>query len=284
MARRLCRSRRETSRYRPAHSICPIDRFGLYTERLLANETSRPTVVDLFCGCGGLTLGLVAAGYRSALAVDRWPAALETFRRNIGDHVYESDMAVVPSLPECDLIVGGPPCQGFSSAGLRQQHDARNSLVRDFSSIIAECRPKAFIFENVEGFLTAGNGEYVRDLLAPTIAAGYSIHLRKVNAANFGVPQHRKRVIAVGGLGFDPGFPAFTHRAFGAPGADLAQVGRRPARTVGEAILDLPPASTEAPGVPTGHWFRPLAGEELTRARLLGPGQTMRDLPEELWH
>ena len=193
-------------------------------------------------------------------------------------------MAVVPSLPECDLIVGGPPCQGFSSAGLRQQHDARNSLVRDYSSIIAECRPKAFIFENVEGFLTAGNGEYVRDLLAPTIAAGYSIHLRKVNAANFGVPQHRKRVIAVGGLGFDPGFPAFTHRAFGAPGADLAQVGRRPARTVGEAILDLPPASTEAPGVPTGHWFRPLAGEELTRARLLGPGQTMRDLPEELWH
>lgn len=193
-------------------------------------------------------------------------------------------MGVAPSLPECDLIVGGPPCQGFSSAGLRQQSDTRNSYVRAFSATIAERRPKAFIFENVEGFLTAGNGRYVRDLLAPTIAAGYSIHLRKVNAANFGVPQHRKRVIAVGGLGFDPGFPAFTHRAFGAPGAGLVQVGCKPARTAGEAILDLPTASTEAPGEPTGHWFRPLAGDDLIRARLLGPGQTMRDLPEELWH
>ena len=193
-------------------------------------------------------------------------------------------MAFVATLPECDLIVGGPPCQGFSSAGLRQQSDTRNSYVRAFAAIIAERRPKAFIFENVEGFLTAGNGTYVRDLLAPTIAAGYSIHLRKVNAANFGVPQHRKRVIAVGGLGFDPGFPEFTHRAFGAPGAGLARVGCKPARTVGESIMDLPSAATEAPGVPTGHWFRPLAGDDLIRARLLGPGQTMRDLPEELWH
>ena len=255
-----------------------------YTNHLFANQTSRPTVVDLFCGCGGLTLGLVAAGYRSTLAIDRWPAAVDTFRRNIGDHVHESDMAVAPPLPDCDLIVGGPPCQGFSSAGLRQQSDTRNSHVRDFAAIIAACRPKAFIFENVEGFLTAGNGTYVRDLLAPTIAAGYSIHLRKVNAANFGVPQHRKRVIAVGGLGFDPGFPAFTHRAFGAPGAGLAQDGCSPAHTVGEAITDLPTASTEAPGLPTGHWFRPLAGDDLIRARLLRPGQTMRDLPEDLWH
>lgn len=284
MGRRLPCAPRDPSCQQAASLICPVDCCRLYTNQLLPNEASRPTVVDLFCGCGGLTLGLVAAGYRSTLAIDRWPAALETFRRNIGDHVHESDVAVAPPLPECDLIVGGPPCQGFSSAGLRQQSDTRNSHVRDFSSIIAECRPKAFIFENVEGFLTAGNGTYVRDFLAPTIAAGYSIHLRKVNAANFGVPQHRKRVIAVGGLGFDPGFSAFTHRAFGAPGADLAQVGCNSARTVGEALVGLPTASTEAPGVPTGHWFRPLSGDDLTRARLLGPGQTMRDLPEELWH
>lgn len=210
------RKRRATnaSRYLDLVCHCP----GLYTNHLFAGENSGPTVVDLFCGCGGLTLGLVAAGFRSTLAIDRWPAALETFRQNIGDHVRQSDLASGPRLPECDVIVGGPPCQGFSSAGLREDGDSRNSLVRDFASIIAECKPKAFIFENVEGFLTAGNGKYLRDLLAPTIAAGYWIHLRKVNAANFGVPQHRKRVIAVGGLGFDPGFPALTHQAFGAPG------------------------------------------------------------------
>lgn len=276
------RKRRATnaSRYLDLVCHCP----GLYTNHLFAGENSGPTVVDLFCGCGGLTLGLVAAGFRSTLAIDRWPAALETFRQNIGDHVRQSDLASGPRLPECDVIVGGPPCQGFSSAGLREDGDSRNSLVRDFASIIAECKPKAFIFENVEGFLTAGNGKYLRDLLAPTIAAGYSIHLRKVNAANFGVPQHRKRVIATGGLGFDPGFPAFTHQAFGAPGASLAKVGCEPARTVGETIFDLPQASTSAPGVPTGHCFRPLVGEDLTRARLLEPGQTMRDLPEGLWH
>ncbi|MEO1279388.1 MAG: DNA (cytosine-5-)-methyltransferase, partial [Planctomycetota bacterium] len=162
-----------------------------------------PRVVDLFCGSGGLTLGLVDAGFESVQAFDNWPAAVETFRRNIGDHVGEFDLADSPSLPRCDVIAGGPPCQGFSSAGRRNADDERNSLVRAFASITADHRPKAFVFENVEGFLTTGRGSYVRDLLEPLLGAGYLIHLRKVNAANFGVPQHRKRVVAIGGLGFD---------------------------------------------------------------------------------
>ncbi len=169
-------------------------------------------------------------------------------------------MAVAPPLPECDLIVGCPPRQGLSSAGLRQRSDTRNSHVCELAEIIAECRPKAFIFDNVEGFLTAGNGTYVRDLLVPSIGAGYTIHLRKVNAANFGVPQHRERGIALGSLGFDPGFPAFTHRAFGAPGAGLARVGCEPVRTVGESILDLPHGFDGGSGPPDWSLVPPLDG------------------------
>src|SRR5208282_4786550 len=97
--------------------------------------------------------------------------------------------------------------------------DKRNSLVACFAETVARMRPTAFLFENVEGFLTAEDGDRVVDLLEPLLGAGYRIHLRKVNAANYGVPQHRKRVIAIGGLGWEPTFPQATHAAFGAPGA-----------------------------------------------------------------
>jgi DNA (cytosine-5)-methyltransferase 1 len=182
------------------------------------------------------------------------------------------------------LWLVGPPCQGFSSAGLRQQNDHRNSLVGDFARIIVELRPLAFVFENVEGFLTAEGGDRVIELLDPLINAGYRIHLRKINAANYGVPQHRKRVVAIGGLGWNPSFPPPTHSAFGAPGAHRAVRGLRPAPTISDALLELPPATITPPGSPQGHCYRPLKGVELQRAIALKPGQTMRDLPEELQH
>jgi DNA (cytosine-5)-methyltransferase 1 len=121
------------------------------------------------------------------------------------------------------------------------------------------------------------------DLLAPLVDTGYRIHLRKINAANFGVPQHRKRVIAIGGLGWDPGFPQPTHFAVGAPGAHLV-FAQLPATTLREALSTLPMAAATPPGNPQGHFFRPLEGADLARAKALAPGQTMRDLPEAMWH
>ena len=144
-------------------------------------------------------------------------------------------------------------------------------MVEVFTDIVTFYRPKSFVFENVEGFLTAGGGKFVRDLLAPLLSAGYCIHLRKVNAANFGVPQYRKRVIAIGGLGFDPGFPASTHRAFGAPGAHLLDNPCREASTLDEAISNLPPATTNPPGLVEDHWFRPYNSVTSERAGFLGP-------------
>lgn len=243
-----------------------------------------PKCVDLFCGAGGLSLGFRLAGFETACAVDNYEPAVRTYRRNLGQHVRAESVSEEIDLPPADVITGGPPCQGFSSAGMRRQGDGRNTLVGCFAKIVARQRPLAFVFENVEGFLTSEDGAYVLDLLCPLIEAGYRIHLRKVNAANFGAPQHRKRVIAIGGLGWDPRFPEPTHSAHGAPGAKLAGSGQPPAPTLAEAIAGLESPSTAEPGYPSGHFSRPLVGVDLDRAKALEPGQTMADLPEVLWH
>ena len=253
-----------------------------------AAQPSFPTAIDLFCGAGGLSLGLTRAGFRVVRGYDQWTQAVATHRANFAHDVEQVAIAPDMDLPTVDLIVGGPPCQGFSSAGLRRVGDRRNSLVRAFSALVARHRPPAFVFENVEGFLTAGDGAFVFDLLEPVIEAGYWVHLRKVNAATFGVPQHRKRVIGVGGLGWDPGFPSPTHRAYGAPGAPLGTPSTMPlAPALNEALADLPPATEQSRHGSCDdldHSFIPPNAADAARAKLLAPGQCMKDLPEHLWH
>jgi DNA (cytosine-5)-methyltransferase 1 len=242
------------------------------------------SVVDLFCGAGGLSVGFCAAGFNVVWAADNNEAAVRTYRANLGEHVVCQPITVDTDPPEAAVIVGGPPCQGFSSAGMRRAGDERNTLVTCFAQIVARKRPRAFVFENVEGFLTAESGKRVLDLLIPLVAAGYRIHVRKVNAANYGVPQHRKRVLAIGGLGWEPSFPEPTHSAHGVPGARLAATRLPPTPTLQEALAGLSPPETKEPGNPPGHFYRPLVGIDLQRAHALSPGQTMRDLPKELWH
>ncbi len=256
----------------------------------------RPTSIDLFSGAGGLSLGLTDAGWATRLASDYWPAATRTFEANFDRAIPFLEMdardltgqallakAGLDSPP--DLVVGGPPCQGFSSAGARRGEDPRNTLVGTFARLIAEMEPVAFVFENVEGFLTAAGGRYVTTLLDPLIEAGYSLHLQKVNAANFGVPQLRKRVLAIGARGADVRFPSPTHRAFGAPGVHRVGHWRMPmSPTLGEALRGLLPAADGPPGVPPDHYARPLRNDDLARVDALKQGQTMRDLPSDMWH
>ncbi len=239
---------------------------------------------DLFCGAGGLSLGFHQRGFECVLAMDRDAAAARTYSANLTDHLTEGDVVQSLRLPQVDVIIGGPPCQGFSSAGMRREDDHRNTLVRTFAEVIAANRPKAFVFENVEGFLTSAHGDRVLDLLEPVIGAGYRVHLRKVNAANYGVPQHRKRVIGIGGLGFDPSFPEPTHRAYGAPGASIAYRHLPICPSFLDATSDLPTPSSYPPGKPPWHFRRELSSGDAERIRLLKPGQRMRDLPESLWH
>ena len=231
-----------------------------------------------------MSLGLASAGVKIVGAADIFPAAIDTYQQNFSHPVWDEDLASFPPLPKADIIVGGPPCQGFSSAGVRRVQDVRNSLVEVFASIIVANRPKAFVFENVEGFLTAEDGERVISLLSPLLAAGYHIHLQKVNMAEYGVPQHRKRVIGIGGLGWTPSFPVATHRPFGAPGNFSKHTHLPPAVTLSEALNGLSEPSLEKPGNPQGHFYRPLAQTDEKRAEAMRPGQTMKDLPPALQH
>jgi DNA (cytosine-5)-methyltransferase 1 len=243
------------------------------------------TFIDLFAGAGGLGLGFQRAGFTALAAYDSWESAVQSYRLNLGDHIHKVSINAEIDAPTVTVVTGGPPCQGFSSAGMRRPDDARNTLVGEFSRLIARLKPRAFVFENVEGFLTSADGLFVFELLEPLIEAGYRLHLRKINAANYGVPQHRKRVVAIGGFGWDPSFPEPTHAAFGAPGAHNGN-GRalRRTPTLAGALSALPPASENPHATIADHTFRALTGDDLKRAQLLLPGQWMRDLPEELWH
>lgn len=243
-----------------------------------------PTIVDLFCGAGGLSSGFQQAGFRVVRAVDSWSPAVETYRHNLGEHVEQAEITEQIDFPGSTVIAGGPPCQGFSSAGRRRHDDERNSLVTVFGRLVARYRPKAFVFENVEGFLTGADGRFVIELLEPILEAGYHVHLRKINAANYGVPQHRKRVLAVGGLGWSPRFPEATHTAHGAPGSNLGGTGLPLTPSLGETLAGLPSPLAEALAKMTEHEGRLLEGIDLARAEILKPGQRMRDLPENLQH
>ena len=252
------------------------------------------TSIDLFCGAGGLTLGLAEAGFGTALASDNWEPALSTFERNfpevpvLGADIRDlagADLIAKAQLSEPPTaIVGGPPCQGFTSAGARRSDDARNTLVAEFARVVAEGSPKLVLFENVEGFLTMDKGAFVVDLLDPLIEAGYHLHVRKVNVANYGVPQLRKRVIVLGMLGGDPGFPPPTHHAYGAPGAERLDALHLPRTPSAGDVLDTLPPPSDGRDAPSDHVVRSVGTEERKRITALGPGQTMRDLPETLQH
>lgn len=251
--------------------------------------------VDLFAGAGGLTLGLHRAGFEALVLNDNWGPAIATLTHNFRGAVISNgdirdltgtDILQLSGNLQPALVVGGPPCQGFTSAGARRASDERNTLVREFSRLIVELGPRWFLFENVEGFLTMSGGDFVTDLLDDLIEYGYQVRLRKVNVANFGIPQLRKRVIAVGALSGDPGFPSPSHHAYGAPGAQLAHTEILPlSPCVEDALFGLPNAAAIVDEAQVqGHFVTPSTGDDLLRIESLRCGQTMKDLPPQLQH
>ena len=244
-------------------------------------------VVDLFSGAGGLTAGFESAGFDVAVASDFWHPAAQTHRANFPSVPFlEADIRELSAsdlLALCrgtpDVVAGGPPCQGFSSAGARSVEDARNTLVGHYAKLAVELAPKVIVFENVEGFLTAGGGEFVTDLLDPLVEAGYSVRLEKLNVAHFGVPQLRKRVIAVAAKGRAPQELAPTHSASGAPGVWRRGIGMPYTRTVADALADFKPSADD----PLSKVPEP-SPTDRARIDALLPGQTMRDLHPDLRH
>lgn len=198
------------------------------------NETAGPTFIDLFSGAGGLTLGLTLAGWQPLLAIDNWPEAVETHEFNFPGHpVWLADICDVTRnqlearLPfQPDWVVGGPPCQGFSTVGQRRVEDDRNGLIREFHRVVTVLKPQGFLLENVLGLKDMKFTHAVTVLFEKL---GYTVSALVLKAADYGVPQLRRRTIFVG------------HRS----GAYF--MGPRKSRadgtynTVWDAIGDLPP-------------------------------------------
>lgn len=157
-------------------------------------------VVSLFCGAGGLDLGFENAGFKTIWANDIDKDACETHKKWSKATVICEDIKNIPveTIPDCDVIVGGFPCQGFSLAGPRKIDDKRNILYKFYVKVLEEKKPKAFVAENVKGILTLGNGKIIEAILADFSSRGYRVTPTLVNAADYGVPQDRFRVILVG--------------------------------------------------------------------------------------
>ncbi len=163
--------------------------------------------VDVFSGCGGLSLGFEKAGYEVQMAFDAWKPAVETYRANFAhpsfladmtdDSVFEQILALAP-----ETIIGGPPCQDFSSAGKRDEHGGRGSLTLRFAELIRVAKPQCFLMENVDRIVKT---QTYRRLLRLVVDAGYRFYETVLDAAYCGVPQHRKRYFLFGGTGdFQP--------------------------------------------------------------------------------
>lgn len=170
-------------------------------------------IVDLFAGCGGLSEGFIQNGFK-LLAANEFDASV--FETNILNHSkYASkDKFILGDITKeetkekifaacgkkkVDVILGGPPCQGFSYAGWRDPEDKRNQLFRDFVDIVTTLKPKFFVMENVPGILTMRKGEAIKEIIKAFADAGYYVgEPLKLTAADFGVPQKRKRVILIG--------------------------------------------------------------------------------------
>ena len=157
-------------------------------------------MVSLFCGAGGLDMGFENKGFKTVWANDFDKDACETHREWSSAEVVQGDIGKVDFklIPKTDLIAGGFPCQGFSLAGPRKLDDSRNILYRYFVKLVEEKQPKAFIAENVKGLLTLGNGAIIEAILSDFSSKGYIVTPTLVNAADYGVPQDRQRVIIVG--------------------------------------------------------------------------------------
>lgn len=199
-------------------------------------------VLDLFCGCGGLSLGFEEAGYNVLLGIDIWEDALKTYAYN---HKHSKTLCADMSTllgedvkdiigdNSVDVIIGGPPCQGFSIAGKRIVNDDRNKLYKGFVRMVEYFKPKAFVMENVPNIFSIGYGAVRETIINDFKSLGYTVETKVLTASDYGVPQNRRRAVFVGLTkgNFDFDIPMVAEKV-----------------TTKEALSDLPEQSIEDGG------------------------------------
>lgn len=235
--------------------------------------------IDLFSGAGGLLRGFLDAGYKAEFSVEVWKPALDTHRMNYPKiPLWDRDIRTITNdelseyTGKVDVIVGGPPCQGFSTIGKRLVKDPRNELVFEYARFVEVIKPKVFVMENVRGLLSSNNG-VIKDAIASEFdSIGYNVKYKVVCAADYGVPQMRYRVIFLGirkDLNFMPEFPQPTSTP------DCYEM-------VGPAIMDLVGKENNFPNhIPMKH--NSIVSQRIACIKE-GEGIPSEGLPAELAH
>lgn len=172
-------------------------------------SSGKLSAIDLFCGAGGLSLGFKEAGFKILLGLDAWEDAVITYRKNLsGTKGVVCDITCIDpndllknyeiNSSDVDVIIGGPPCQGFSLSGNRILSDPRNSLYKHFVRFVSEIKPKAFVMENVPGLLSLFDGKVEESVKQDFETLGYVVQDKILHSEEYGVPQKRRRVFFVG--------------------------------------------------------------------------------------
>ncbi len=249
------------------------------------NDALNYKAISLFAGAGGCSLGFSKYGVNILGAYDIWAEAIQTYNQNFkGKKAHQTDLANCDfkeirnelglSKGELDLIIGGPPCQGFTTLGKRGEDDPRNKLLINYTKALEIFYPRWFMMENVEGMLTTANGDFVIEAIDRMIRLGYTLYMKKVYMHEYGVPQRRKRVIIIGNReGKDFQFPPILGCASGYRYKDGAL-------TLRDAIDDI--EAIDRPEI--NHIRKQEEGIKLQRIKTLKEGETMKDLPKELQH
>lgn len=178
-------------------------------------RTGSHRLIDLFAGIGGMTCGFIQSqrGFEPTFAVEIDNTAAEIYRANFGDHVHVGDIAAVDEFPRADVVIGGPPCQGFSPLGRDRDPESRaelNSLWRHFVEALEQAEADVFVMENVPELLKSAEYATFRAEVGPD-GLGYEIRDEVLLAADFGVPQLRRRAIVIGSKLGEPPWPTPTH-------------------------------------------------------------------------
>lgn len=217
-------------------------------------------VIDIFAGAGGLSYGFAHdKSFEIVAANEILEPMAKTYTlnhpavkmyncdiKNLGLKNLTEDLGIKEG--DVDVVIGGPPCQAYSTVGKRDENDERGDLYLEYYRILSEVKPKMFVFENVKGLLTMKHGKLVKEIISLFESLGYHVDIKLMNAADYGTPQIRERVIIVGNnLGHEFTYPQPTH--YNPEDPDSYKEGLSPYVTLGEAIGDLPVIGTNQSGV-----------------------------------
>lgn len=247
-------------------------------------------IIDLFCGAGGMSLGFIdphyCGGFKCVLAVDNDRAAVATHHANFGGEVIcrniEEWLDESPRIPQADVVIGGPPCQGFSLLNRKRAGDGRRALWEPYLDVVERCGAKLFVMENVSELYRS---EELSQIQCHAERIGFKTHAAILNAADYGAPQTRKRTLIIGWLEDEVSAPAFPPRQTHA--APDLKTNCPPWRTVREMIGNLgKPIGTEIGTKPPLdlHFGRTPTAKSIERYKAVPPGGNRFDLQKNARH